>query len=54
MKMFQEGSGRERQRIEAEEVVVHKTRRLDDLFLTHKNFFYKYLLSIMYLSIITF
>jgi hypothetical protein len=25
MKMFQEGSGRERQRIEAEEVVVHKT-----------------------------
>ena len=27
MKMFQEGSGRERQRIEAEEVVVHKTKK---------------------------
>ena len=30
MKMFQEGSGRERQRIEAEEVVVHKTNAKDD------------------------
>ena len=30
MKMFQEGSGRERQRIEAEEVVVTKQMQKDD------------------------